>query len=96
MYDELDSLTSNPAGVRIPELDYIYPELPPRLKHAGLKHLHVIDRQHRLLPDLPWEAVWNGIASWFGVGPKQIDQILPNKANFDDEKIFTKEQLFDA
>ena len=57
---------------------------------------HVIDRQHRLRPDLPWEAVWNGIASWFGVESEKIDQILPNKANFGDEHIFTKDQLFDG
>ena len=66
MYDELDSLTSNPAGVRIPELDYIYPELPPRLKHAGLKHLQ-------------WKLACQLTAD--GACTNEFSQSLPHSAN---------------
>merc|ERR1712166_1083319 len=56
---------------------------------------HVLDRTGRLLPDLGWEAVYNPIAEWFGVNDEHMDEVLPNKANFDSDAIFRKEQLFE-
>ena len=56
---------------------------------------HVLDHTGRILPDLGWEAVFNPIAEWFGVNDEHMDEVLPNKANFVSDDIFSKEQLFE-
>jgi uncharacterized protein (DUF1501 family) len=48
----------------------------------------------RLIPELPFEAVWQGIAEWFGVPADKMSKVLPNAANFPPEKIFTQAELF--
>ena len=48
----------------------------------------------RVVPAVPLEAVWNGVAEWFGVAPEHMDSVLPNRANFD--SLFDDEELFDV
>ena len=48
----------------------------------------------RLLPTTSWEAIWHGVAEWFGVTPEEMDAVLPNKQNFPQSHMFTKDQLF--
>eukprot|EP00945_MAST-04E_sp_MAST-4E-sp1_P002536 g2536.t1 len=48
----------------------------------------------RILPTTSWEAMWNGLAEWFGVVPSKIDEVLPNKQNFPNNHMFTREQMF--
>ena len=48
----------------------------------------------RLMPTLSWEAVWNGLADWFGVAPDRLTTIVPNRVNFPQDQLFTKDDLF--
>lgn len=48
----------------------------------------------RLLPTIPFEALWKGIAEWFGVDPAKIPLVLPNAANFPSSQLFSKQDLF--
>ena len=51
----------------------------------------------RLIPTTPWEAMWNGLAEWFGVSADEMDIVLPNKHRFDASNphhLFSREQLF--
>jgi len=48
----------------------------------------------RLLPTTSWEAVWNGMAEWFGVAPEKLTTVLPNRVNFPTTSLFTKADLF--
>ena len=36
----------------------------------------------RVIPSSPWEAMWRPIAQWFGVLGAQMNEVLPNAANF--------------
>ena len=36
----------------------------------------------RILPTTSWESMWAPIAEWMGVGPADLDAVLPNRANF--------------
>lgn len=36
----------------------------------------------RVIPTLPWESMWYGIAEWMGVEASQMAGVLPNAANF--------------
>jgi uncharacterized protein (DUF1501 family) len=47
-----------------------------------------------LIPTTPWEAMWNGIAQWVGVPEQSLDQVLPNRKNFNRNTLFTKGKLF--
>lgn len=48
-----------------------------------------------LIPSVPWEGMWWGVAQWFGVSPEQMAHVLPNAENFvEGSTLFTKEQLF--
>lgn len=47
-----------------------------------------------VIPTTPWEAVWKGIAEWWGVANETIPSLLPNAANFPDEALFSQSQLF--
>ena len=42
----------------------------------------------------PWEAVWSGLATWFGVKDEQLAEVLPNLKNFNDTTILHKHTLF--
>ncbi len=48
----------------------------------------------RLIPTTPFEAVWKGIAEWFGVTPAQMAEVLPNAANFPASQLFNATQMF--
>jgi uncharacterized protein (DUF1501 family)/uncharacterized protein (DUF1800 family) len=48
----------------------------------------------RLIPELPFESVWQGVAEWFGVPANKMSTVLPNAANFPADKIFTQAELF--
>ena len=50
----------------------------------------------RLLPTTSWEAIWHGVAEWFGVVPEDMDRVIPNKKNFPQSAMFTKDQMFEA
>ena len=41
-----------------------------------------------ILPTTPWEAVWYGLAQWFGVNESYMAEVLPNFANFPPEAMF--------
>jgi len=42
----------------------------------------VISRNGRIIPTTPWEAIWYGLAEWFGVPTSSMADIIPNFANF--------------
>ena len=48
----------------------------------------------RFIPTTSWEAVWNGLAEWFGVEETQMDHVLPNRGNFPASAMWTREQVF--
>ena len=49
----------------------------------------------RLLPTTSWEAVWHGLAEWFGVPYEQLVSVLPNSNNFPPEALFRATDLFE-
>jgi uncharacterized protein (DUF1501 family) len=52
-------------------------------------------RTGRLIPTLPWEAMWNGIAEWMDVAPEHMEEVLPNMVNFErNSTLLTRRQLF--
>jgi len=42
----------------------------------------VLSRSGRILPTTPWEAVWYGLAEWFGVDLSSMSEVLPNVDRF--------------
>ena len=49
----------------------------------------------RLIPTLPWEAVWNGVSQWLGVDDvESLNKILPNRLSFPEEKLFEDSDLY--
>ena len=50
----------------------------------------------RIIPQLPWEAIWNGVAAWFGVDSENMAEVLPNAANFQASSIFSESDLFNV
>ena len=48
----------------------------------------------RLVPTSAWESVWIGIAEWFGITPEQMKEALPNAANFPEDMLFRRKELF--
>ena len=48
----------------------------------------------RLLPTLPWEAIWNSVSQWIGVDNDDLDYILPNRISFPSSLLFDKSDLF--
>ena len=46
----------------------------------------------RLIPTTPFDAIWNGIAEWFGVPESDMDEVLPNRHKF--RNMFTEDDLF--
>lgn len=49
----------------------------------------------RLIPSTPWEAMWNGVAQWFGVTDEaELGTVLPNRDSFPSSMLFSKNDLF--
>jgi len=48
----------------------------------------------RILPTRSWESLWNAVSEWFGVVPNKMDYVLPNKANFPADQLFSEGDLF--
>ena len=49
----------------------------------------------RLLPALPWEALWHPIARWVGVADGDLPAVLPNLGNFAvGETLLSMEQVY--
>ena len=48
--------------------------------------------RNRMIPSTSWEAVWAGVAEWFGLSNDQVMAILPNAPNF--PNLFTSADLF--
>lgn len=50
----------------------------------------------RIIPTTSWDSIWNGIVEWFGVPPKQMDAVLPNRDNAVDQDypLYTSADLF--
>lgn len=46
----------------------------------------------RIIPTTSWDAVWNGVAQWFGVDEAGLTTVLPNRANFNN--LFSEDDLF--
>ena len=49
----------------------------------------------RLIPTTSWEAIWEPIASWFGVEEDEMSFVLPNLANFPLAQRISRTALFD-
>ena len=69
----------------------IHGHFPPRLDEESPLNVR---RGGRLIPQTSWEAVWHGLADWFGVSPDQMDAVLPNLKNFPPKDLLTRKQLF--
>lgn len=48
----------------------------------------------RVIPTMPFEALWNGIAEWFGVPQSELANVLPNVKNFPAEQIYDQADMF--
>ena len=49
----------------------------------------------RFIPTTSWEAVWHGIASWFGVEDGNMAKVLPGMDLFPKEDMLTREAMFE-
>ena len=47
----------------------------------------------RFIPTTSWDAIWNGVATWFGVDLDKMSTVLPNKDNFNGQ-LFNQNTLF--
>jgi hypothetical protein len=48
-----------------------------------------------MIPTMPWEGMWYGIAQWMDVAPEMLLQVLPDAANFEvGTTLTTREQVF--
>ena len=45
-------------------------------------------------PTTPWEAVWKGIAEWWGIPKESMPFVLPNAANFPEDTLYGRDALF--
>jgi uncharacterized protein (DUF1501 family) len=50
----------------------------------------------RILPKFPYEAVWGGLADWWGIPEAERHAILPHMANFNSSTLYLKEALFET
>lgn len=49
-----------------------------------------------VIPTTPYDAMWNGVAEWFGItDDDDMDEILPNKNTFPPNDLFTAQELYD-
>jgi uncharacterized protein (DUF1501 family) len=54
-----------------------------------------IDSRGRMVPTLPYDAMWNGVAQWMGVTDEpRLDYMLPQRKNFPKCDLFTDMELF--
>jgi cullin-associated NEDD8-dissociated protein 1 len=54
-----------------------------------------IDARGRMVPTLPYDAMWTGVAQWMGVTDEDgISYMLPERKNFQKCSMFTDSQLF--
>ena len=66
-------------------------EYPDDLTDDGAQNIG----RGRLIPTTSWEAVWQGLAQWLGVDEQHMDDVLPNRANFNASDLFSQADLFD-
>eukprot|EP01043_Picozoa_sp_COSAG02_P000106 COSAG02_NODE_2_length_75708_cov_87.013953_9_plen_2901_part_00 len=49
----------------------------------------------RMIPTMPWEGMWHGVAQWMDIAPEKILEVLPDAANFEaGTTLTTREQAF--
>ncbi len=36
----------------------------------------------RLIPQIPWEALWNSVSQWIGISENDLNHVLPNRQIF--------------
>ena len=61
-----------------------------------LNSQQIVDpRRGSLIPSTPWEGLWGPIATWFGVDPSRLTEMMPNLPNFPQSTIPSVEHLFD-
>ena len=68
----------------------IHGEYPTDLRRSGPYGLG----NGRILPTSSWDHVWNGVSEWFGVEPEDLDYVVPNRPNWAEGELWTKEQMF--
>jgi len=66
----------------------IFGKYPDKLTDDG----DLIIGRGRVLPEMPWEGMWKGVAEWFGV--EDMNKVLPNLANFNDSHLISEAQMF--
>jgi len=49
-------------------------------------------KRGRLIPSTSWDEVWNGVGQWFGISDAELDEVLPNRNNF--ENLLGRDDLF--
>lgn len=52
----------------------------------------------RMIPTSPWDAMWKGVAEWFGIEPDswEMDKVLPMHKNFPANILYNETDLFVA
>ena len=48
----------------------------------------------KMQPSTPWEGLWNGIGTWWGLDKESMEKILPNAKNFKSGELLTAKDLF--
>ena len=50
----------------------------------------------RMIPTTPWDAMWLGVAEWFGVplGSPEMEKVLPMHSNFPASSLYDASELF--
>ena len=64
-------------------------EYPDDLTSGGPQNIG----RGRLIPTTSWDAVWNGVATWFGVEQDRLSSVLPNRERFGSQ-LFNQNTLF--
>lgn len=49
----------------------------------------------RMIPTRPWDAMWKGVAQWFGISAAELDKVLPMHQNFPPEILYNETDLFE-
>lgn len=47
----------------------------------------------RIVPTTPWDATWNAVCQWFGVGENDMDEVLPMRSNFQAEGLLFEKDV---
>jgi uncharacterized protein (DUF1501 family) len=53
-----------------------------------------LGKRGRMIPQTSHNSMWNGIAQWLGVPESELDDILPNRQNFNKCDMYTDKDLF--